>query len=139
LVGKLGGGLLPLGGAVEETSGHKGYGMAMVVEILTGILSGGAFGPNVYGTAGAPANVCHFLGAINIEAFIPLAEFTKSMDSLIDILHNSEKADGHDRIYIQGEKEFILAEQQKEEVKLYNRVVDNIKEVGRSLGIEAEF
>ncbi len=136
---KLGGGLLPLGGALEETGGHKGYGMAMIVEILTGILSGGAFGPNVYGIPKAPANVCHFFGAVNIEAFISLDEFTNSMDSLIRALLDSKKAEGQDRIYIHGEKEFILAEQQQEYVKLFNRVIENIKEVGESLGVKANF
>ncbi|MCK4360081.1 MAG: Ldh family oxidoreductase [Candidatus Cloacimonetes bacterium] len=136
---KLGGGLLPVGGVVEETGGHKGYGMAMIVEIFTGILSGGAFGPNVYGIPNTPANVCHFFGAINIEAFISLDEFTKSMDSIIRALLDSKKAEGQDRIYIHGEKEFILADQQQEYVKLFNRVIENIKEVGESLGVEANF
>lgn len=136
---KLGGGLLPVGGAVEETGGHKGYGMAMIVEIFTGILSGGAFGPNVYGIPKTPANVCHFFGAVNLEAFIPLDEFTNSMDSLIRALLDSKKAEGQDRIYIHGEKEFILAEHQQEYVKLFNRVIENIKEVGESLGVEANF
>lgn len=136
---KLGGGLLPVGGVVEETGGHKGYGMAMIVEIFTGILSGGAFGPNVYGIPNTPANVCHFFGAINIKAFISLDEFTESMDSIIRALLDSKKAEGQDRIYIHGEKEFILADQQQEYVKLFNRVIENIKEVGESLGVEANF
>jgi len=136
---RLGGGLLPLGGVLEETGGHKGYGLAMIVEIFTGILSGGAFGPNVYGIPKSPANVCHFFGAINIEAFIPLDEFTNALYSLIKILHNSKKAEGQDRIYIHGEKEFILSEQQQEYVKLYNRVIENIKGVGESLGVKASF
>mgnify|MGYP000140301875 CR=1 FL=1 len=37
---------MPLGGA-EETSGYKGYGLAMMVEIFCGILANGAYGPNV--------------------------------------------------------------------------------------------
>ncbi len=136
---RLGGGLLPLGGALEETGGHKGYGLAMIVEIFTGILSGGAFGPNVYGIPKSPANVCHFFGAINIEAFIALDEFTDALGSLIEILHNSKKAGGQDRVYIHGEKEFILSEQQQEYVKLYNRVIEDIKGVGESLGVKASF
>ncbi|MDO9576083.1 MAG: Ldh family oxidoreductase [bacterium] len=136
---RLGGGLLPLGGALEETGGHKGYGLAMVVEIFTGILSGGAFGPNVYGILKSSTNVCHFFGAINIEAFIPLNEFTDSLDSLIKILHDSKKAKGQDRIYIHGEKEFIQADEQQEYVRLYNRVIEDIKGVGESLGVKASF
>jgi LDH2 family malate/lactate/ureidoglycolate dehydrogenase len=133
---KLGGGLLPLGGATEETGGHKGYGLAMIVEILTGILSGGAFGPFVYGKANEPANVCHFLGAINIEAFIPLQEFKNALDTLISILHNSEKAAGQQKISIHGEKEFKLETEQKEFVEISDIVVENILQVGKSLEVE---
>lgn len=136
---KLGGGLLPLGGALEETGGHKGYGLAMIVEILTGILSGGAYGPRVYGTPKSPPNVCHFFGAIDIEAFIPLEEFTASLDSLIKILHGSKKAKGQDRIYIHGEKEFVQANEQQKYVRLYNRVIEDMRDVGESLGIKAPF
>ncbi len=136
---KLGGGLLPLGGALEETGGHKGYGLAMIVEILTGILSGGAYGPKVYGIPKSPANVCHFFGAIDVEAFLPLDEFTASLDSLMQILHNSKKVRGQDRIYIHGEKEFVQAEGQQDYVRLFNRVIENIRDVGKSLGVEAPF
>lgn len=38
------GGLLPLGGS-EETGGYKGYGLAIMVEILCGILSNASYGP----------------------------------------------------------------------------------------------
>lgn len=41
-----GGGLMPLGGT-EETSGYKGYGLAMLVEIFCGILANGAYGPKI--------------------------------------------------------------------------------------------
>ncbi len=136
---RAGGGLLPLGGASELTGGHKGYGLAVVVEILTGVLSGGAFGPDVYGTPKAPPNVCHFFGAVNIEAFIPLDQFTAALDSLIKTLLDSRKAEGQDRIYIHGEKEFILADQQQDQVKLFNKVVEEIKGIGKSLGVEPNF
>jgi LDH2 family malate/lactate/ureidoglycolate dehydrogenase len=39
-----GGGLLPLGGS-EEQGGYKGYGLAFMIEILCGILSGSSYGP----------------------------------------------------------------------------------------------
>lgn len=51
----LGGSLLPLGGD-EATAGYKGYGLSLAVDLLTGVLGGAAFGPNILGlfsTAGA--------------------------------------------------------------------------------------
>ena len=44
----LGGALHPLGGE-EATGGHKGYGLALAVDLLTGVLAGAAFGPNIVG------------------------------------------------------------------------------------------
>ncbi len=139
VVEKLGGGMLYLGGAEEETGGHKGYGMSMIVEILTGVLSGGAFGPNVYGTPKAPANVCHFLGAINIEAFVSLDIFTKGMDSLLKTLKDSDKAEGKERIFVHGEKEFEQSDKYQEYVDLHNKVVETLKEIGESFSVKPNF
>jgi len=110
---------MPLGGAEEENGGHKGYGLATAIDILSGVLSGSAFGPNLYAKKQAPAKVSHFLGAIKIDAFIEPALFKGMMDTYINTLKNSEKASGKDRIFIHGEKEFERYEQQKEAVSLY--------------------
>ncbi|MCD5416747.1 Ldh family oxidoreductase [Candidatus Bipolaricaulota bacterium] len=139
VVARRGGGLLPLGGAGEETGGHKGFGLAMLVEILTGILSGGAFGPHVYGRPNAPANVCHFFAAIRIEAFIPLDEFTAALAAFVELLHGSEKAKGYDRSYVHGEKEFQRAKEQQEHVQIADKVVSEIERIGKGLGVTADF
>ncbi len=84
---RAGGGLLPLGGAGEEFSGHKGYGMGMLVEILSAVLPGAAYLTSVYpkGADGKPlpANLGHFFGAWRIDAFRPADEFKADMDDLI--------------------------------------------------------
>lgn len=139
VVGKFGGGLLPLGGASEELGGHKGFGLAMLVEIFTGILSGGAFGPHVWSTNKSPANVCHLFGAINIEAFLPLDDFKSSLSSFVKTLHDSAKAAGQDRSYVHGEKEFHTSEKQREYIKIADIVIKDIKAIGESLGVEADF
>jgi L-2-hydroxycarboxylate dehydrogenase (NAD+) len=136
---KRGGGLLPLGGAEEESGGHKGYGLSLAIDILSGVLSGSAFGPNLYAKKNVPAKVSHFLGAIKIGAFIEPAMFKSMMDEYINILKNSEKAAGKDRIYIHGEKEFELYEQRKEEVPLYYGVVKELRQVGQEFGITPPF
>jgi len=136
---KKGGGLLPLGGAEEESGGHKGYGLSLAIDILSGVLSGSAFGPNLYAKKDVPAKVSHFFGAIKIDAFIEPALFKSMMDKYINILKNSEKAAGKDRIYIHGEKEFELYEQRKEEVPLYYEVVDELRQVGQEVGITPPF
>jgi len=139
LLQKKGGGLMPLGGAEEENGGHKGYGLSTVIDIFSGVLSGSAFGPNLYAKKHAPAKVSHFLGAIRIDAFIEPALFKGLMDAYINTLKNSEKAAGKDRIFVHGEKEFELYEQQKEEVRLYYKVVEELRKIGEKVNIEALF
>jgi len=139
LLDKKGGGLLPLGGAGEEGGGHKGYGLCFAIDIFSGVLSGSAFGPNLYAKKDMPAKVSHFFGALKIDAFIELALFKSMMDEYINILKNSGKAAGKDRIFIHGEKEFELYEQQKEEVRLYYKVVKELREIGEEVNIKAPF
>jgi LDH2 family malate/lactate/ureidoglycolate dehydrogenase len=139
LLDKKGGGLLPLGGADEESGGHKGYGLCLAVDILSGVLSGSTFGPNLYAKKDVPAKVSHFLGAIKIDAFIEPDLFKSIMDAYINTIKNSAKAAGKDRIFIHGEKEFELYEQQKEEAGIYYKVVEELRNIGQEVGIKAPF
>ena len=71
-----GGALMPLGG-IDLMRGYKGYGLAMMVDIFSGILSGAAYGAQV-GKPGANrvgSNVGHFFAAVRIDAFRPVDEF----------------------------------------------------------------
>jgi len=127
---------LPLGGGIELTGGYKGYDLSAVVDILSGILSSGAVGLDVYGKKGAPAEVCHFLGVINPEAFMGLEEIQGNMDSYIQMLKNSEKADGQNRIYVAGEKEYDAEEKNKATVTLQDKVFNTLNDIGREFGMK---
>jgi LDH2 family malate/lactate/ureidoglycolate dehydrogenase len=90
-------------------AGHKGYGIALLVEILTGVLSGGTFGSQVRSWVigePLPVNQSHAFLAINVAAFEPIAEFKQRMDALIRQIKNAPKAKGADRIWLPGEKEW---------------------------------
>lgn len=130
------GALLPLGG-IDIMSGYKGYGLALMVDILCGVLSGGANLTDIGFPHKSPeSNVSHFFAAIKIEAFRPLLDFKKQMDSLIAKLKNAPKAKGQTRIYIAGEKEFEMANyNQKHGVPILASVVDEIKKQGEKLGV----
>ncbi len=131
-----GGALMPLGG-IDLMRGYKGYGLGLLVDIFSGVLSGAAFGEDVaHPSQDRPANVGHFFGAVCIDAFRPVAEFKKDMDTLLDQLKNSPKAVGHERIYIPGEKEFERAElNAKKGIPLLSTVVDMLKESGALIGV----
>ncbi len=106
---RLGGGILPLGGAGELYSGYKGYGMAVLVDVLSGVLSGGAYANLVNKPKDgkpAPANVSHFFWAIDVNCFVDFDTFTTNMDDLVERITNSAKAKDEPHIYIHGEKEY---------------------------------
>lgn len=110
--------LLPLGGAGEELGGHKGYGYATVVEILSSALQQGAF---LWGLSGiengkkVPYRVGHFFIAINVEAFTEVEKFKQTVGNILRTLRNSKKAPGYDRIFTAGEKEYYMTLKRKEE------------------------
>ncbi len=135
LLNRAGGGLLPLGGAGEENSGYKGYGLGMMVDIFTGILSGGSFGLNVYGKKQAPPDVCHYFMAINPEAFVSLDELKNNMDEYISMIKKLPKQENQEKIFIAGEKEYENEEKFKTNVSLYHKVYNDIKDIAREIGI----
>ena len=135
------GGLLPLGGAGELFSGHKGYGLALLVEILCGVLAGTAYASLVYPTGpdgeSLPSKIGHFFGAIRIDGFRPVDQFKADMDDLIRMTKSSPKAEGQDRIYIQGEKEFEKeAERRRNGLPRHPAVVANIMKISEELDVK---
>jgi LDH2 family malate/lactate/ureidoglycolate dehydrogenase len=138
---RAGGGLLPLGGAGELLSGHKGYGLAMWVDIFTAVLSGASYANLVYPKdekgKPLPSDIGHFFGAWRVDAFRPLEEFQAAMDDLQRRLKNSPKAEGRERIYIHGEKEYEEYEQRIEQgIPLNPKVAADLQAIGEELGVE---
>jgi L-2-hydroxycarboxylate dehydrogenase (NAD+) len=101
-----GGGILPLGGRGEAFGGHKGFGLGVLVDILTAVTSGGTFGKTVKDSAETSARVCHFFAAIKIDLFRKPEEFRAAMDVLLTELRDAEPATGQERVYYAGLKEF---------------------------------
>ena len=137
---KVGGGLLPLGGAGELLSGYKGYGLALWVEIFAALLSGAAYATLTYPKTPEggvlPANVGHFFGAWRIDSFRPVDEFKAAMDDLQQLLRNVAKVEGHDRIYIHGEKEYEAAERYLQEgIPLNRQVASDLGTLAQELGV----
>ncbi|HZW04831.1 MAG TPA: Ldh family oxidoreductase [Anaerolineaceae bacterium] len=131
-----GGALMPLGGT-EELRGYKGYGLAMLVDIFSGVLAGAGFGPEVGSVKSEhPTNVGHFFAAVRIDAFHPADEFKMDMDRLIRMMKDSPKAAGQERIFIHGEKEFERYEQYtREGVPLLIEVVHSLEQAGEEVGV----
>jgi len=137
---RAGGGLLPLGGAGELLGGHKGYGLTLLVDILCGVLPGAAYANLVYpkdeeGNS-LPSAIGHFFGAWRVDAFRPVEAFKDAVDDLQQRLKNAPKAEGQDRIYIHGEKEYEQAEENaRRGVPLNPKVVTDLKALGKELDV----
>lgn len=109
-----GSGLMPLGG-VEETSGYKGYGLAVLVEVLCGILGGSAYGPNIHRWADGNrvANLGHCFVAVDPSCFAP--GFEDRLEDLMCQLRNLPATDPEKPVLVPGDPERMHVEKVEED------------------------
>jgi len=128
-----------LAGAVLPMAGHKGSGLALVIDVLCGVLAGAAFGPHIidlYDQGDQPQNVGHFFLALDVQAFLPLAQFQEQIDHLVREVRAQPRQPGVERIYVPGEWEYELAARsQREGVPLPAAGVRELDELARSLDV----
>ena len=110
--------LTTLGGIGEALGGYKGYGYAMVVELLSAILQDGAYGKALDGKDAdgnkVPYHLGHFFIAIDTDHFLGEELTRKKAGEIIRSVRNSKKAPGAERIYSAGEKEWNVWCQRKD-------------------------
>jgi len=109
--------MLPFGGT-RENGGHKGYGMAMIVDIMAGILSG-----NRPGFLAERGRHSLFLMAIRLDAFIDPDRFKADLDQLLDRLASMAPIKDQSRVYYAGLLEHEEAERRRIEGIPYHREV----------------
>lgn len=130
------GGHLFLGGAGEELGGHKGYGLGLFVDILCAGMSMGAWSRDTFIKNGG-ARVAHFFGAMRTDLFGKASEIEAHVESILQGVRESAKAEGHDRIYIHGEKEVEKrAKSMKEGVLLDDGEWKMLDEFAERFGLE---
>jgi LDH2 family malate/lactate/ureidoglycolate dehydrogenase len=95
--------LMPLGG-------YKGSGLAMMVEILCAVLSGGAMANELGGIRwrGTRVRVSQTFIAIDIARFMPLQEFTARMEKLVEIVKSTPAAPGYGEVLVAGDPEWRI-------------------------------
>jgi len=139
LAARSGGGIMPLGGPALY-SGYKGFNLSTMVDIYSGLLSDSNRGPQVdekVDGKDAPARVGHYFSATRVDGFRPADEFKRDMDAYLRMLKDSPKADGEDRIWVAGEKEWELQiRHEAEGVPLYHTVVETLRAIGEDVGPE---
>lgn len=110
------GGMSPVGGTPEMAS-HKGYGLAMMVQVLAGTLAGGSFSPirNKTQKKDEPDNIGHFFLAIDPKAFRGEGDFEAELDAAIDHLHGLEPIRADEPVLVPGDPEADMAAVRKRE------------------------
>ncbi|MBI2206134.1 MAG: Ldh family oxidoreductase [Candidatus Rokubacteria bacterium] len=131
------GGITPLGGS-REAGGHKGYGLAVLVHILGGTLSGASFSPirNKTQKPSDPHNIGHFFLAIDPRAFRNDGEFEQDLDQVIDVLHGAKRADPAQPVLVAGDPEMATrAERLRDGVPIPDDLMDQLRAVAKSAGV----
>lgn len=129
------GGILPLGGEGETHGGHKGYGLGIIVEALTGVLAQGMTSPQMCGAHGD--HTCHFLLAFDPAMFGDPADIRARMSAYLAALRASEKMPGCARIYTPGEKAFeAMARRLREGVPVEENTLAEVRQIAGELGVE---
>jgi LDH2 family malate/lactate/ureidoglycolate dehydrogenase len=94
-------------GTVLTMAGHKGYALALLVELFSGVLSTAAVGSDVgsmYKNLDQCQNVGHFFCLFDIEAFLDLSTFIQQVDEMIDRIKACKKRPGVKEIFVPGER-----------------------------------
>jgi LDH2 family malate/lactate/ureidoglycolate dehydrogenase len=95
-------------GTVLTMAGHKGYALALLVELFSSVLSGAAVGSSIgsmYKDMDRRQDVGHFFCLMDIGAFMDISDFKKRVDSMIDEIKACKKRPNVEEILIPGEKE----------------------------------
>ena len=125
--------LLPLG--------PKGSGLAMMIDIMTGVMTGSFFGkdvPRMYDDP-EPQNIGHLFIVINPESFMDIDEFKSKMDLRIEQTIKSAPAKGIDQVYMPGDLENLNREKHlKEGLDLTQAIFDELKSLGDKFDIDIE-
>lgn len=127
-------------GALQPMAGYKGYGLALLVEVFSAILTGSAMLSSVQSWAlnlPDPSNQGHAFIALNPQIFMPIDRFKARIDEMIREIKSAPKASGAARIYLPGEMEWERrAIALREGLRLPADVISSLKSLAEDLEME---
>lgn len=128
------------GGALQPMAAHKGYGLSMIVDVVSGLLSGGEITSGITSWCFdlATANrASHAFFVINIKAMQPDDEFIRRVEGYIEYVKQAPKAKGSSTIYYPGEIEWSRKQEaDKVGIMLPNDVKDSLEQLAQNTGLE---
>ena len=118
---------------------HKGYGLSMMTDVITGVIAGGGFGLAPYSNP-AKQDVSHTFIALDIEWFMPVSEFKARMDEFIHQIKSAKLRPGFKEILIPGELDYRReVEYRRDGAQLDSVIFDELAELAKDLNIEFPF
>jgi len=130
-------------GLIQPLGGYKGYGISLMLDILTGVLSGSGFSTHVgmmYGDTTRPTGTAHSFAALRIDSFIPPDEFKRRVNEMVELMRSCPRAPGVERIYVPGEIELeIQRDRQANGIPVSSALMRELAALGAELGVEPPF
>lgn len=130
------------GGTLLPIAGHKGYGLALAISLLTGLLADGDFDtdlPHLYKELDKPGANSFTMGAVRIDSFVPAARFKQRLDSIVQQVRTTPTAPGVARVYVPGEIEHEKEQEQKAYGILFNsEMIQELIDLAREAGTKPE-
>lgn len=132
--------LYPEHAALAPMSGHKGYGLALLIESLSAFVSGAAMthrvGSWMFGDLSTPTRHGAGFIAIDAQAMAPDGEFVRRVHELIDEIHATPTAPGVERVLLPGEREWMTARGADDDgILLPADVAEKLSDAARESGI----
>lgn len=129
-----------IAGMLLPTGGPKGYGLALVVDVLTGVLGGGASGTQVkgmYADVTVPNDCAHVFLALDVAAFGDREAFDARLEALLDQITSSALAPGSQGVLLPGQREAEMAAARREDgVPIGRSVLDGLRATAVLVGAE---
>jgi LDH2 family malate/lactate/ureidoglycolate dehydrogenase len=128
-----------LKGFVSPVGGPKGYALTLSIGLLSTMLSGAVFGSEVthmYDDLERPQNIGHLFGVLPVQAFEDVAAYKARMDKAVREVRGVKHAPGVERIYLPGEREYLLLDQRRKSgIPIGAGVFGELQELGREYGL----
>ncbi len=130
-----------IAGMLLPAAGPKGFGLALMIDLMCGLLSGGAIGDRVkplYGNPAVPYDCSHLFIAIDVAHFCELTHFRAEAAAAAERIRRGKRAPQVARLCSPGEPEWQRSQDLGGRVALERAVADNLIKLARSLHVSAE-
>ncbi|MCL2720579.1 MAG: Ldh family oxidoreductase [Treponema sp.] len=136
IIAKAGGGIAPLGGLGTLHGGHKGYGLSVIVDLFSAVMSGGLTS-NYVNRKKDHAGICHYFMAIDYGVFGDKTLIKNNMSKFLQELRASKKAEGQSRIYTHGERSSeMMAQRINGQIPVNEKTLEEMQNIAKRLGVD---